>query len=306
MNEFLGHDLAQRMSELAVRLQDEDSRDGTLRAIVHSALDLVPGTKWAGICLIQGKRVTVEASSHDLVSELDQLQNDVGEGPCLSAIHQQHTVRVTDLAKPDQPWPHFAATALERGVHSMMSLRLPGRRETLGALNLYAAQPDAFTPNAEMLAELVAQHAAIALAGATREHHLNAALVNRDVLGQAKGILMQRDRLTTLQDFQSPWPQGIPPPELHRAHRGVSGWGSLNGNVQISQRSVDGHRRRVDLRGQRARASADLLEQGHDNPLRPTHVGHPHAVLVLADAADEPVPVHSQLIDDRLEVADLE
>jgi hypothetical protein len=82
--------------------------------------------------------------------------------------------------------------------------------------------------------------------------------------------------------------------------------GSLIGNVQISQRSVDGHRRRVDPRGQRARASADVLEQGHDDPLRPTHVGHPHAVLVLADAADEPVPVHSQLIDDRLEVADLE
>jgi hypothetical protein len=54
------------------------------------------------------------------------------------------------------------------------------------------------------------------------------------------------------------------------------------------------------------RASADLLEQGHDNPFRPTHVGHPHAVLVLADAADEPVPVRSQLIDDRFEVTDLE
>ena len=57
---------------------------------------------------------------------------------------------------------------------------------------------------------------------------------------------------------------------------------------------------------ERARLSANLLEQGHDNPFRSTHVGHPHAVLVLADAADEPVPVHSQLIDDRLEVADLE
>ena len=55
-----------------------------------------------------------------------------------------------------------------------------------------------------------------------------------------------------------------------------------------------------------ARASSDLLEQGHENPFRPTHISHSHAVLVLADAADEPVPVHGQLIDDRLEVADLE
>jgi hypothetical protein len=79
-----------------------------------------------------------------------------------------------------------------------------------------------------------------------------------------------------------------------------------NGNVQISQRLSDGHRRRIDPCGQCARVSADLLEQGHDDPFRPSYVGHPHAVLVLADAADEPVPVPSQLIDGRLEVADLE
>jgi GAF domain-containing protein len=206
MNEFLGQQLAQRMSELAVSLQAEDSRDGTLHAVVHAALDLIPATSWAGISLIQGKqvgkRVTVEASSHDLVAELDQLQNDLGEGPYLSVIRQQHTIRVADLAQPGQPWPRFATAAVERGVRAMMSLRLFVRRGTLGALNLYAAQPDAFTPDSEILADLLAQHAAVALAGAINEHHLNAALVNRDVLGQAKGILMQRDRLTTLQAFQ--------------------------------------------------------------------------------------------------------
>jgi GAF domain-containing protein len=202
MNEYTGQELARRMSELAVRLRDEDSRDGTLRAIVHSALDLVPGARWAGISLLRGKRVTVEASSDDLVLELDHLQGEFGEGPGLSAIREQRTVRVADLAEPGQPWPRFAAAALERGVRSMMSLRLLVRRETLGALNLYADQPDAFTPDAEILADLVAQHAAVALAGAIHEHDLNAALVNRDILGQAKGILMQRDRLTTLQAFQ--------------------------------------------------------------------------------------------------------
>src|SRR6476469_6093099 len=56
----------------------------------------------------------------------------------------------------------------------------------------------------------------------------------------------------------------------------------------------------------RARASADLLEQGHNDPVGPTYVGHSHAVLVLADTADEPVPVRSHRIDGRLEVADLE
>ena len=202
MNEYSGQELARRMSELAVRLRDEDSRDGTLRAIVHAALDLVPGARWAGISLLRGKRVTVEVSSDDLVFELDHLQGEFGEGPSLSAIREQHIVRVADLSEPGQPWPRFAAATVERGVRSMMSLRLFVRRATLGALNLYADQPDAFTPDAEILADLVAQHAAVALAGAIHEHDLNAALVNRDLLGQAKGILMQRDRLTTLQAFQ--------------------------------------------------------------------------------------------------------
>jgi GAF domain-containing protein len=202
MTEHLGQELAQRMSELAIGLRDEDNRDGTLRAIVHGALELVPAASWAGICLTQGKRVTLEASSHDLVAELEQLQSDDGDRPCASAIRQQRTVHVTDLAKPGQPWPRFAATALERGIRSMMALPLFLRRETLGALNLYAAQPHAFAPDAQIVAELLAQHAAVALAGATREHHLNAALVNRDVLGQAKGVLMQRDRLTAPQAFQ--------------------------------------------------------------------------------------------------------
>lgn len=193
--------LAQRMSELALRLQDEDDRETTLRAIVNAAVDMVTGVDWAGISLIRDRKITAEAPTHDLVAELDQLQSDLGEGPCVSAIREHHTVRVPDLAQADPRWPRFAATAVERGVRSMLSLRLFVRRESLGALNLYAAASDAFSGEDEILADLVAQHAAVALAGATHEHHLSTALGNRDILGQAKGILMHRDRLTGLQAF---------------------------------------------------------------------------------------------------------
>jgi hypothetical protein len=108
---------------------------------------------------------------------------------------------VPDLAKPDQARPRFAARALDRGLHSMLSLRLFMSSEALSALTLCSGRQDAFTTDSEILADLVAQHAAVTLAGVTHEHHLTAALVNRDVLGQAKGILMHRDRLTGLQAF---------------------------------------------------------------------------------------------------------
>lgn len=201
MSDDRQHDLAQRMSRLALRLQDNEDRAATLRAIVAAAIDLITPVEWAGVSVVRGRQVVSEAPSHDLVTELDELQNSLGEGPCLSAIHEHHMVRITNFGKPGLPWPRFTAAAADRGVCSMLSLRLFVRQETLGALNLYAPEPDAFSADTEILADLIAQHAAIALAGATNEHHLNAALTNRDIIGQAKGILMQRNGVTAQQAF---------------------------------------------------------------------------------------------------------
>ena len=83
----------------------------------------------------------------------------------------------------------------------MLSFRLFVTSGGLGALNLYGAAPDAFTDESITTGEILAQHAAVAFAGATAEQHFAAALASRDVIGQAKGILMHRDNLTGLQAF---------------------------------------------------------------------------------------------------------
>jgi AmiR/NasT family two-component response regulator len=41
----------------------------------------------------------------------------------------------------------------------------------------------------------------VAVAGAEHEEHLRAGMTNRDVIGQAKGILMERHKLTADQAF---------------------------------------------------------------------------------------------------------
>jgi len=83
----------------------------------------------------------------------------------------------------------------------MLSFRLFVIAESFGALNLYGAAPGAFTDDSITTGEILAQHAAVALAGTTAEQHFAAALASRDVIGQAKGILMHRDNLTGLQAF---------------------------------------------------------------------------------------------------------
>jgi len=83
----------------------------------------------------------------------------------------------------------------------MLSFRLFVTSGGLGALNLYGAAPDAFTDESITTGEILAQQAALAFAGATAEQHFAAALASRDVIGQAKGILIDRDNLTRLQAF---------------------------------------------------------------------------------------------------------
>jgi transcriptional regulator with GAF, ATPase, and Fis domain len=194
-------DLATRMVHLAQELERQPDREATLQAIVRGVVNTVPGAAWAGVSLVRGQQVTPEVPTDEVVRLLDEHQSELNEGPCLSALRNHHTVKVPDLAAPEQDWPRFAAEAVRLGVRCLLSFRLFVQRETLGALNLYSPQPDAFDEDSFVIGHLFAQHAAIALAGATQEMRLGQALRSRDVIGQAKGILMLRHGLTEQQAF---------------------------------------------------------------------------------------------------------
>ncbi len=73
--------------------------------------------------------------------------------------------------------------------------------EDLGALNLFSTVPDAFDEEAEHVALLFAAHAAVAMADAQELERVRSALGTRDTVGQAKGILMERFKLTPDQAF---------------------------------------------------------------------------------------------------------
>jgi hypothetical protein len=98
-------------------------------------------------------------------------------------------------------WPEFTRQAIELGVHSLLSFQLFVVSENLGAMNLYDARAGAFSEGSIEVGAIVAQHAAVAMFGSTAENHFHAALASRDVIRQAKGILMHRDKLTGLQPF---------------------------------------------------------------------------------------------------------
>ncbi len=175
--------------------------EATLQAITHGAAHDIRGADGCGITLvIQQRKVQSRAATGELPYAVDTLQERVGEGPCLEALYQHHTVRIDDISQ-ERRWPQFAAEAARLGVGSMLSFRLFVREDTLGALNLYSGQAHAFGSDSESVGEVFAAHAAVALSGAQTEAHLRAALSSRDLIGQAKGILMERYRVTADQAF---------------------------------------------------------------------------------------------------------
>jgi len=195
-------DLADQLGELARVLESEDDVDATLDAIVHGAVGTVPGAGHASISVIKRRReVQTRAATDQLPRAVDSAQYEAGQGPCLDSLYEQQTVRVADMPA-EQRWPEFATRAAELGVGSMLSVQLYVDGDDLGALNLIGEQPDAFDDDAEHVALLFASHAAVAMAGVQKQEQLRSALQTRDLIGQAKGILMERFKLPGEQAFR--------------------------------------------------------------------------------------------------------
>ncbi len=194
--------LGATLGAIARTLQAEPDVDSTLAAIVKTAVDHVEGAEYAGISLVsRGRAIRTVAPTDDVVTAIDEIQYRTGQGPCLDAIAERQVFATGDLAAEDR-WAAFARAAAEFDVHSMLSYRLFVTDTTLGALNLYSRTRDAFSKQTQEDGRLFATHAAIALVSAQTEAQLSAALETRDVIGMAKGILMQRHDVDAVAAFR--------------------------------------------------------------------------------------------------------
>ncbi len=197
------HDLGEVMGQVARSLQEEHGDvESTLQTLTATAVGIVPGAEECTVTYVTGRRrVEPRAATSDLPREVDEMQDRIQEGPCLHAVWDEQTVRVEDM-RTETRWPRFAAEAVELGVLSSLSVQLFVEGDNLGALNLYARRPHAFSEESEDVGLVLAAHAAVAVAAAQNEEHLRRAVSSRDLIGQAKGILMERYRITADQAFQ--------------------------------------------------------------------------------------------------------
>lgn len=206
---FVGHasdvsaqkDFRDELAAAAREMHDDSPQDAMQRA-VEIATQIIPGCDAAGVCVVyRGARIDTHATSTDALKEIDALQHDLDEGPCLDALREDHTVVSDDLAH-DERWPTWGPQVVDKlGMRSSVSYRLFVSDKDLGALNLYAQDASGFTSDDIADGLALAAHVGVALAAAQEIEHLERALGGRTVIGQATGILMERFDLDSDRAF---------------------------------------------------------------------------------------------------------
>lgn len=195
-------DLGHRMAQLAREFAVPADVDEVLRRVTEAAVELIPGADCADVLVVGGRRrFESKAATSALPAELAAVQVALGEGPCLDAATRDMTVRADDL-REETRWPRYARAAVEAGVLSMLTVHLYSQRSTLGALNLYSFRTAGFDRADEATAEMLGTHAALASATASAHRQMTSALASCDVIGQAKGMLMERFHIDAVHAFE--------------------------------------------------------------------------------------------------------
>jgi ANTAR domain/GAF domain len=173
-----------------------------LSGVIGGAADSVPGAEYAGITVTQRRRrVQTAAATHRYPVMLDEIQGRYQQGPCLTAAALQESVHIDDLVRDDR-WPLYRAAALKQTpIRSMLSFGMFKEGGASAALNFYAESPHAFDDESVNLGLIFATHAALVWNMMRRDQQFRSALVSRDVIGQAKGRLMERFDIDAAEAF---------------------------------------------------------------------------------------------------------
>lgn len=196
--------LAEDFVAAARELGAEPDVESVLARICQLAQAYVPDCRHAAISLVERRsRISTHGATDELPAQVDRIQYDAGEGPCMEVISGPTVVSVTDL-DTDGRWPTFARRVVaETGVRSMIVFRLFTDERTYGALNLYSTQPGTFdeADDVERWGAIYSAHASLALEAARKQQNLRAALASRESISIAVGVLMANENISRQRAF---------------------------------------------------------------------------------------------------------
>jgi GAF domain-containing protein len=197
----------ERLGRLSLR---ELSMDGLLQTVADLAKTVLPGNPETSVLLLVKDRPSTVVHTGQLAVDLDERQFESDQGPCLNAARTGQVTEIRDT-RTETRWPEYTQHAAARGNLSSLSIPLliDEDQQVSGALNIYARELDAFDEASRSVATQFGPYAAVATGNlyayqSARDlaDNLQVALESRAVIDQAKGVLVERYKLTPDRAFQ--------------------------------------------------------------------------------------------------------
>lgn len=188
--------LDESVEALSSLVMVDEALPETLTQIADLAARAIPGADGAGLTLFLAGDAETRVSSAPFVTETDDLQYGLGEGPCITAAREGRTV-ISGSLGDDSSYPTFGPRAAQLGVHSSLSLPLFAGQKVVGSLNVYSHAKFAFDGQAAKLGELFAVPAAVSVQNAQ-------ALAEAQRLASRLGQILLRRAVDT-EAARQPW-----------------------------------------------------------------------------------------------------
>ena len=154
-------DLVNVLQQLAEVLQTQRTLGAALAGIGEAATVSVPGCDAASSAISIAGRPATAAVTARVALELDMVQYDTQDGPCLTAFQSMSTIQV-DLVEQGDVFPHFALAARRKGTRGVLSVPATWGDEVVATLNLYS-RSGPFDESAKSIASVLAAQVAIAV-----------------------------------------------------------------------------------------------------------------------------------------------
>lgn len=202
-------DIVESLEETLTLLARDEDLETTLGRLGEVMSAVIPKVGHVGFTMIEDGKLQTIAATDPEAKLLDEIQYEVGEGPCLEAAREHEVVEVRDI-RTEERWPRFLSEVSERTeVRSMLAHLIQVREDRSAALNVYATQPAAFNEEDKRLASIFAAQSAVAISRSLavarseeRATRLQEALATRDTISAAKGLLMARENCTATEAFE--------------------------------------------------------------------------------------------------------
>ena len=193
-------EVATGLTELAALLLRVEDVEEALSHLARMAVVVVPDGPSCGITVVRDGNFTTVVFAGGVTASVHEAQYQYGDGPALEAMRSRTPVVVQDLAA-EKRWNGFPPAAVAAGARGVYAHPLLVGDEVVGALCLYAHEPDLFPEPVQEVAIQFVEPAAVLLGGVLHRvgqaeliDQIRSSMSSRAVIDQAIGIMMAQRR----------------------------------------------------------------------------------------------------------------